>query len=317
MINMNQIKYQDQLFPLLFKYWKVLVLILIISTAASLLFSSPWFITPLYKSTSIVYPSNLIPYSTETETEQMLQFFESNSIRDSIIDRFQLADHYGVDKNNPFFLYRIYKEFDDHISIRRTEFESVQIDVLDKDPMMSYEINKAIIEEYNKKVQNIQREKAREILTIKEDLMNATKNRIDSIFNRLQTLSKEYNLIELEVQIKEAYRGFFSATSTNKQYISNLIKNFEEKGEEFKLLSIELENTAEFYAKTVLEYEEAKINVYKDLTYSNEIVSPYPPDKKAYPVRWLIVTITVFASLLVTLIGITAFEQFKKWKQDA
>ncbi|PLW95189.1 MAG: hypothetical protein C0592_00580 [Marinilabiliales bacterium] len=314
---MNKTKRQDQLLTLLFKYWKVLVLIFVISSGASVLFSSPWFITPLYKSTSTVYPSNLIPYSTETETEQMLQFFESNAIRDSIIEQFNLADHYGIDKNNPFFKYRIYEELDDHVSIRRTEFESVQIDVLDKDPMLAYEINKAIIEEYNKKVQHTQRQKAKEVLSIKEDLMDATKNRIDSIFEQLQILSKEYNLIELEVQIKEAYRGFFSATSTNKQYITKLISNFEEKGEEFKLLSIELENTAESYAETVLEYEEAKIDVYKKLTYSNEIISPYPPDKKAYPVRWLIVVVTVFSSMLITLIGIAAFEQYRKWKQNA
>jgi capsule polysaccharide export protein KpsE/RkpR len=313
----NPSKEQNSLLSLLLKYWKVLTLVFLISLVSSVIFSSPWFITPLYKSTSVLYPSNLIPYSTETETEQMLQFFESNAIRDSIIQIFNLSEHYNIDKDDQFFKYRIYEEFDDHINISRTEYESVQIDVLDKDPMMAYEINRAIIDVYNKKVQETQRNKSREVLLIKEDLMNATKLRIDSIFNRLQILSEQYNLVELEVQIKEAYRGFFSSSSTNHPFISQLIKNFEEKGEEFKLLSIELENTVEAYAETVLEYEEAKIDVTKELTYSNEIISPYPPDKKAYPVRWLIVVVVVFSSFFVALFGIAAFEQIKKFKLNA
>lgn len=314
---MNKSKEQNQLIYLIIKYWKVLSIICVLSFTASVIFSSPWFITPLYKSSSTLYPSNLIPYSTETETEQMLQFFESNTIRDTIINKFNLAEHYEINKDDLFFKFRIYEEFDNHVNISRTEYESVQIEVLDKDPMIAYEINRSIIDEYNNKVQTTQRAKSKEVLIIKENLMKATRVRIDSIFNQLQILSREYNLVELEVQIKEAYRGFFSTTATNKQYINTLIQNFEEKGEEFKLLSIELENTAESYAKTVLEYEKAKIDVTKELTYSNEIISPYPADKKAYPIRWLIVVISVFSSILVAFIGVVAFEQIRNTKINA
>lgn len=302
------------LLKLLFRYWKIFLLVFLISTIVSIVFSSPWFITPLYKSKSVLYPSNLIPYSTETETEQMLQFFQSNAIKDSIINKYNLQSHYNIDKTDKFYKYKIYQEFDDHISIRRTEYESVQIEVLDKDPEIAFKINRAIIEEYNKKVREIQRDKSREVLIIKEKLMNTTKSRLDSIFIQLQELSINYNLVELEVQIKEAYRGFFSSTSANTQHINRLIKNFEEKGDEFKLLSIELDNMAEAYSETIIEFEKAKIDVTKKLTYSNEIISPYPPDKKAYPVRWLIVFVSVISSMLLALIIIILFEQLKKWK---
>jgi uncharacterized protein involved in exopolysaccharide biosynthesis len=44
----------------------------------------------------------------------------------------------------------------------------------------------------------------------------------------------------------------------------------------------------------------------KEITYSHVVENPFPADKKAYPVRWLIVAFStlsaVFFSLLVFLI---------------
>ncbi len=308
---------QEHLIGFVFTYWKIFAIVFVIALIASIIFSSSWFITPEYKSTSVLYPSNLTSYSTETETEQMLQFFESNAIRDSIIERFDLASYYGIDKETPYFKYKVYTEFDDHVSINRTEYESVQIDVLAKDPIKSYEINNAIIEEFNKKVDATYKTRAKENLKIKKELMDRTKERVDSIFTKLQTLSKDYNLVDVEVQIKEAYRGLFNSASANTQYLQNLISNIEEKSAEFKTLAIELENIATVYAEAVSEYENAEVDVNKKLMYSIEVVSPYPPDKKAYPIRWIIILVSVLSSFLLVLFLVVIFEQYRNWKENA
>jgi capsular polysaccharide biosynthesis protein len=58
--------------------WKLhLAIIVVVTVAVSAIISSPLVITPLYKSYTVVYPSNISPYSDENETEQMVQILQS------------------------------------------------------------------------------------------------------------------------------------------------------------------------------------------------------------------------------------------------
>ena len=77
------------------KYKIPLIVIAVLSIILSAVFSSEYFIKPKFKSTAIVYPSNLVPYSTESPTEQMLQLFESDDIRDELIRDFDLFNSWG------------------------------------------------------------------------------------------------------------------------------------------------------------------------------------------------------------------------------
>ena len=57
------------------------VVIGIIAIILSAIFSSPFFITPKFRSTARIYPINLAVMSTESETEQMLEIISSNDIK--------------------------------------------------------------------------------------------------------------------------------------------------------------------------------------------------------------------------------------------
>ena len=98
--------------------WKtVLVIVIISSIILSSIFSSPYFIKPKYKSTAIIYPSNLAPYGIETPTEQMLQLFQSNSIFNHIVNRFNLIEHYELDSTSSATHYKLQKTYNENISI--------------------------------------------------------------------------------------------------------------------------------------------------------------------------------------------------------
>jgi capsule polysaccharide export protein KpsE/RkpR len=178
--------------------------------------------------------------------------------------------------------------------------------------MMAFNINREMINQFNNKVRQTQREKAFEMMVVQQDLMDVTKRHMDSISNRLRVLSNEYKILDFETQVKEAYRGFFSSNATNRMQLDLLISNLEEHGGEYNLLGIQLEQFSVAYATAVTEYEKARIDVEKKLTYSNEIISPYPPDRKSWPVRWLIVLISVAASTFLSFLVIGVVEQLKK-----
>ncbi|HNW53180.1 MAG TPA: hypothetical protein PKN21_02875, partial [Bacteroidales bacterium] len=67
--------------------WHLLVFA-VIAALVSLVVSSPYFMKPRFKSFAIIYPSNILPYSEESQTEQMLQWLNSSDVRDSVIKKF-------------------------------------------------------------------------------------------------------------------------------------------------------------------------------------------------------------------------------------
>ena len=94
---------------LFIKKYKVFVVVGLIALVFSTIFSSSFFIPPQYKSEVVLYPSNLGQYSTESSTEQLLQFFYGNDIRDSIIAKYDLINHYDIDTASSGFYYRLNK----------------------------------------------------------------------------------------------------------------------------------------------------------------------------------------------------------------
>ena len=139
-----------ELLRLVAKWKKHLIIIGLISLVGSIIFSSPYFIKPKYKSFAVVYPSNLIAYSTESPTEQMLQLAQSYYIRDRIIQSFNLYKHYDLDTTRvKSYKSRIYQMYDENITIKKTEYESMEITVFDTDPIIASSIADSIIHYFN------------------------------------------------------------------------------------------------------------------------------------------------------------------------
>ena len=110
-----------ELIQLLVRWKKQLMIVGISSLVLSVIFSSPLFIKPKFKSTAIVYPSNLIAYSTESATEQMLQITQSTDIRDKIIRAFNLFDHYDIDTVSDIsFRTNVFKAYEENVIIKKT-----------------------------------------------------------------------------------------------------------------------------------------------------------------------------------------------------
>lgn len=282
--------------------WKTLfIAISIIAAIASTIFSSSWFIKPKYKSFSIIYPSNLFPYSTESSAEQMLQLFGSSEIRNAVIRKFNLADHYNIDLSSPPAMYDLFNEYESNISVTRTEFESIEIKVLDTDPTLACAMVNEIIKGVNTKARALQREKTQEILLINKNQLSFKKKQLDSASAILQELRVNYNLLNFDIQVKEYSRANASALASGKgnvKGIETMLTNLQEKGGEYYSLSKTYEVLLQSYNETKLAYDNTLKDLNKVLTYTSEVTPPVVADKKSYPVRWVIVVISVISANL-------------------
>jgi capsule polysaccharide export protein KpsE/RkpR len=315
-IDMQNQFYQINILKFLNK-WKIhLGVIVLIAVILSAIFSGSWFITPKFKSFAIVYPSNISPYSDESETEQMLQILQSSDIRDSVIKRFNLDKHYDIDRSYKYYVSTINLEYSQNVKVNKTPYEGINIEVLDKDPKIACDMVNAIIYFYNKKVRGLHEEKFIEVVRLFERSLAKKQQYIDSLETRFVEMSTTYGLLDYGNQSREIARGYLrtidgSSAQINTKEVLRLKENIEQKGGEFLLLQSLIQNEAGKFSELKREYEKAYMNYDRKFSYTNVITEPYIADKKAYPVRWLIVAISALATFFVSFIVIMIFENYK------
>ena len=105
------------LFQLLQRNRTTIIILMLATALLTYIFTLPSFITPLYRSVVILYPTStnsiskvllsttslhtkdLLEFGEDEQTERMLQILNSNQIRDKIIADFDLMGHYNIKAN--------------------------------------------------------------------------------------------------------------------------------------------------------------------------------------------------------------------------
>jgi hypothetical protein len=294
--------------------WKVQLLIVVLAAAAlGLLLSSEWFIKPKYKSSAILYPSNLTPYGNETATEQMLQLLQSTDIRSAICERFKLSDRYQVDMTKKGAYTALYDTYNDNVDIRRTELEAVKIDVYDTDPLEACHIVDSIIGLMNLKARWLQRSKTEEVIKLLKQELDYKQAEIDTLETSLKVLREKYGLLDYYIQTKEALKRYYKLITSGAPKerlieLDGIMKNLEAKGAQSVSLKQLHQKAYETYAEIRVQYDKALSDSRKELTYANVVAKPYPSDKKSTPVRWIVVCLSALSALVFSLLVIIVVE---------
>ncbi|MBI5539746.1 MAG: hypothetical protein HY951_06775 [Bacteroidia bacterium] len=289
--------------------WKIhLIIITVISAAIGVFISSPIVMTPKFKSSAILYPVNIYTYSKESTTEQMLQVFNSNDIKERMLTTFNLAEHYKLDKKDPQFYTTFLGEFKDNVSISKTEYESVEITVLDVNPVIASNMVDSLITFYDQKTASMHRKKQKEVIVISTQQFKIKSRELDSLERLLNNLRQTYGIMNYSTQVSEATKGVLSGNNLAK----DLYKKLQDHGVEYQRIDSLVSNIRrEFlFNKYTVEVAEKEFN--KKISYSQIVSSPYPADKKSYPVRWAVVAMTVVTSLIFSLIIIAFIDSKRK-----
>ncbi|MCU0432424.1 MAG: hypothetical protein MUC87_03090 [Bacteroidia bacterium] len=273
----------------------------IIGVAAAVcgfIFSGETFIKPRFKSMAVVYPVNIIPYSSETPSEQLLQLFRSTDVREMMVRRFKLEKVYGIDTSAKAGKARLLACYEENVEVRKTEFESVQIYIYDTNPDSACAMVKSLITFVNLKARSLQREKTLEVVNIFKGQLQQKQMQIDTMEKQMQLLRQNYGLLDYKSQAREVTRGILKNDGRNAK-ADTLFKNLQIKGGDLLWYSDQLDQLRKDFGDVRSEYDRALSDLTKELTYSNVVASPYPADSKSYPVRWLIVAIATGSALFL------------------
>lgn len=300
----------DEILKLLLPHWKRLLIIAGIATFVGFIISSPWVIKPLYKSYAIVYPVNISPSSEESNTEQLLQWFNSEEIKKNVAKKFDLYTHYRIDTLDPKHETYFNLKYKELVSINSTLYESVEISVKDQSPEMAKKLVQGIIDATNDLMTEVKRERLKEYIINNENQFNNEVSRVDSIKKIIDNLRIENNLVDI---------GYQAKSLTKKMYKGKALSDSEVKTwEAIKTKETQVNKERETFSSELGTYnyfrnEANKFNFEYNskVSFTNVVSKPTLPDSKCYPIRSLIVAIITISTLLIACLFIL-FSNIKK-----
>ncbi|HEY3370919.1 MAG TPA: Wzz/FepE/Etk N-terminal domain-containing protein [Prolixibacteraceae bacterium] len=308
----------QNLLEIIWKWKKHLIVVGILAIGFSIIFSSSVFIKPKFKSTARIYPSNNIyVFSEESQSEQLLEIISALDIKLRVIDAFDLATVYKISKQEPQYLTYMLSEFNDNVNFKKTEFETIEIQVLDTDPKRASQMCDSIISFLDQKVRSLHRIKYEEVAKIARKDYAFLSHQIDSVEEKLNYLRKEYQIIDYSTQAKELTKGMVKAISEQKtntsggKRLEKWMNNFIDKGGEYVLLDQQQKLLVVQRDDLKKTLDEAISNATKKIVYGLKIQNPVPADKKSYPSRMFIVLVSTLAALFVALLAILLLENKK------
>jgi len=294
--------------------WKWhLVILAVVSALVSLLISSPLFMKPRFKSVAYIYPSNVMPYSDESETEQMLQWINSREVRDSVIRKFDLAAHYGISPDEKYFASTLEYMFNKNVKIAKTQYESVEVSVTDVDPKIAKEIVEAILYYTDTKIRSTHGVKYKEVAVAMEKILKTKSAEIDSVKALYREIATNYGVYDVLGQSQEITRGELRTVqgggNINTQEVQRLKKGMMEKSGDLLYLANRIEDMANEYSEIMLKYDVARFDIDKNFTFVNVVTPPEIADKKSYPKRLFVMFYFVAGTLIFSLLAIAFVER--------
>jgi len=305
---MNNFFDNQRILSLIWKRKIHFVIVGIIAVLLAAIFSGPTFIRPKFKSTARIYPTNIRSISEESETEQMLEIINSNDIKLRMFDAFDLGEIYNIKKDDPHYLTFMFDIYNKNVNTSKTEYETVEIKVMDYSPERAALMCDSIIHFYNQKVGDMHRAKNLEMVQITQKELSKKQKEYDSLRIQLDLAREKSGIFDFNGQAPEITRGYMNAlasgrgSSSDGQKIEKLYDSFSEKGSEIYWLEKENRSTINQIDSLNRLHEVYLMEYEKDITYSHIVEHPIVADKKSYPVRWLIVAFSAFSAVFMGLL---------------
>lgn len=327
----------SQLFVFLYRYKKLLVLISVISVILAVVFSSPWFIPPKYESSVIMYPASsnsiskallterqssdqdVLKYGEEAATEQMLQMLNSARIRNRIVKEFNLMEHYEIKPDDKYKHTKLQEAYENSIKFKRTEFMAVKVSVLDTDPEMAAGIANQIaeiVDSVKNEIASQRAEKAYQIVKTEYEQLQAEISMMEDSLTHLRRLGIHDYESQAEMFNQQLAKEVAKGNNRGVNALEKKLNQLAEYASGYIGLSQQIEYDREKLSLLKRKLEEAEVDAFEILPQKFIVEHAYASEKKAYPVRWLIVVVTLIGALLITSMVLLIVENLKNVKKQ-
>lgn len=319
--------------------WRIaLTLATLTAIVASFIFSLPWIITPKYESQVIMYPAStsslsstllsdlmwaeedLLEFGERQDANQLNQVLESPVIREQVIVKFNLWEHYRIDRQGSFPQTRLWKEYEENVRVRINEHGAIELKVRDKDPQLAADIANKIAELLDSSIHTMQAARAQKAEQITLAALERQRTYVAGLEDSLYAFMR-MGVNDYESQAQVIYEELaVQIAAHNQSAVDQLEKRLDalaEPGGAYVAIREELMLEKERLAKLKARYEKAQMDASQQMPQKFIIDNAYRAERKAYPAQWLIVGGTalstfLFCLILLWLIESSALQQLRK-----
>ena len=326
----NQFNFETS--DLILYLWKRKIPLILITLAAAVISTLISFtITPKFRSSVVLFPASESPVSKsllqanfqdrvgilgfgeEEQLERILQVLHSDDIRDHIIDQYKLMEHYEIDPEGAFPFTKLYGEYSSNIKFRRTEFNSIVIEVMDKDPQMAADIANDISALIDSTMNRMKRDRAMKAFLLVEREYLESDRRARELNDSVALLNK-LGIVTYDAQFERLTEAYGKAITENNDEAARTIQNRMKELQNYtgpfvyywNMWSNEAIRVRDLKAK----YIEAKAETELSLSHVFVLDKAYKAEKKAYPKKSIIVMVATFATFVLAVIAFLFFESF-------
>ena len=361
----------NNLMPLLrvwAKWSKTILLICAVAGIGTAIVS--YFLVNYFKSTTIFYPASsdtqkpeklfgyasesMYYYGTSEDVDRILSIGESEELKDFLIQKFSLYQHYAVDSTTEKGRFLIREILGSQFMVQKNRYDAIELIVEDTDPKVAQTMAKTAREKINELSQQLIRNSQTQIITTFECSLNAQKTELSKLEDSLRTIRSNYGIYNVQTQSKiltdlsaiaEARLARTSAQVAALErepgasrdtiiMMRSLVKGLQNEVAQIKkgtggtssfnqgIGTVEIltqihEQTRKQLSFDVVRLAQMKATLKSNISSLYVVEEARVADMKSRPKRMVIVFAAILAAFIFSTIGILLFENYKNIDWEA
>jgi len=254
---------------------------------------------------------DFLEFGEEEEAEQLIQLLNSDTIRNYIINKFDLMNHYDINPEAEYRQTELYEEYKSNIDFYRTKFMSVKIEVLDTDKEYAAKIANEISKKVDEVRNSILQKAAKQgFVIVEKEYNNLVEeiNRMEDTLNQIRAKGVQDYEIQVEMLSNQYGAALVKGNNAAAKVLEDKLDTVSKYGGKYLSLVQQMEYEREKLSDLRKVYAEARVNAESTIDQTFIVNRAYASEKASYPIRWLIVVGSTVATFLFTMIVLILFD---------
>lgn len=266
-----------------------------------------------------VKKNDLLEFGEKEDAERLLQIINSVPVMNKVVEKFNLWEKYELVKGQPGSVGNMILQYNENVEAKLTKFGAIRISVLDDDNVLARDITNYIVSVSDSATINLKSKRAQiafeytkitydellvEIQIMEDSVTALRKMGVYSYYQQIIGLNEQYATALMEGRAKQAaeIKGIMDEISIYGADFNNIMRRIEGAQAQAQIIK----------ARYSLLEMDVKASISSMYVVNWATVS----DKKAYPIRWLIVAMTVLGTFVLTVVLLMVIESYKKLQKE-
>lgn len=332
---MNQPEINTTSEQLLIKIIKWRKPIMIASIVAFIISTTIAFLlAPQYKSVATIFPTRSFSVSKllieqnignqedymqigdDDDAEKLLQILNSDHLKAIVADKFNLWQRWKVEKDK-YAEHYLKLKWDNHVRYKRTDFNSIKVEVYDYTANGAAEIANSITDVVDDIKSEMTKDVAEKAYAVVKEEYENTIARMNALEDSLQIL-RGFGILDYKTDVEAYTKSYAKAlekgNNSGAKALEEKLAALKKYGGAYNQISENLRKYRFKFPVIKAKYDEAEVNVKKSLPFKFVVDKATPNEYKAKPVRWLIILLSTASAFALTIVLLVMGERYKSLK---